>query len=116
MCVREKLFSMRLNLNATRNRENWACAICCFQALSSECRTKTMATRRRRSVSSRGSFRDDPQLQQYFLDGVNPTGKVLGVGSYGSVVEVSIEYLDKLAKGGAREGEQHFIHKFLLAF
>ena len=49
-----------------------------------------MATRRRRNVSSRGSFRDDPQLQQYFLDEINPTGKVLGVGSYGSVVEVNI--------------------------
>ena len=44
----------------------------------------------RRNVSSRGSFRDDPQLQQYFLDEINPTGKLLGVGSYGSVVEVNI--------------------------
>ena len=43
----------------------------------------------RRSVSSR-AFRNDPQLQQYFLEGVAPTGKTLGVGSYGSVVEVKI--------------------------
>ena len=42
-----------------------------------------------RSGSSR-TFRNDPQLQQYFLDGVAPTGKTLGVGSYGSVVEVKI--------------------------
>ena len=41
----------------------------------------------RRSGSSR-TFRNDPQLQQYFLEGVAPTGKTLGVGSYGSVVEV----------------------------
>ena len=43
----------------------------------------------RRSGSSR-TFRNDPQLQQYFLEGVAPTGKILGVGSYGSVVEVKI--------------------------
>ena len=43
----------------------------------------------RRSGSS-STFRNDPQLQQYFLDGVAPTGKTLGVGSYGSVVEVKI--------------------------
>ena len=43
----------------------------------------------RRSGSSR-TFRNDPQLQQYFLEGVALTGKTLGVGSYGSVVEVKI--------------------------
>ena len=43
----------------------------------------------RRSGSFR-TFRNDPQLQQYFLEGVAPTGKTLGVGSYGSVVEVKI--------------------------
>ena len=43
----------------------------------------------RRSGLSR-TFRNDPQLQQYFLEGVAPTGKTLGVGSYGSVVEVKI--------------------------
>ena len=43
----------------------------------------------RRSGSS-STFRNDPQLQQYFLDGVAPTGKTLGIGSYGSVVEVKI--------------------------
>ena len=43
----------------------------------------------RRSGSSI-TFRNDPQLQQYFLEGVAPTGKTLGVGSYGSVVEVKI--------------------------
>ena len=41
----------------------------------------------RRSALSR-SFRSDSQLSQFFLDGVTATGKVLGVGSYGSVVEV----------------------------
>ena len=99
--------------------------------LTSSCPSaKTMATRWRRSVSSRDSFRDDPQLQQYFLDGINPTGKVLGVGSYGSVVEVSIcrvVYLDECIKNGVdREpvinyftyelgrGVQRFIHNLLL--
>ena len=41
----------------------------------------------RRSALSR-SFKSDSQLSQFFLDGVTATGKVLGVGSYGSVVEV----------------------------
>ncbi len=35
------------------------------------------------------SFRRDSRLQQYFLDQVVPTGKTLGTGSYGSVLEVS---------------------------
>ncbi len=47
-----------------------------------------MAARGYNSELSR-SFRDDPHLEQYFLDKVVPTGKTLGVGSYGSVVEVS---------------------------
>ncbi len=35
------------------------------------------------------SFKKDSKLQQYFLDQVMPTGKTLGTGSYGSVLEVS---------------------------
>ncbi len=35
------------------------------------------------------TFRRDPKLQRYFLDRVVPTGKTLGTGSYGSVLEVS---------------------------
>ncbi len=35
------------------------------------------------------TFRRDSKLQQYFLDRVVPTGKTLGTGSYGSVLEVS---------------------------
>ena len=34
------------------------------------------------------SFRNDSQLRQFFLEGVTPTGKTLGTGSYGSVLEV----------------------------
>ncbi len=34
-------------------------------------------------------FRKDSKLQQYFLEQVIPTGKTLGTGSYGSVLEVS---------------------------
>lgn len=47
-----------------------------------------MAAKFRRSNVSPSSFIDDPQLQQYFLDGVRSTGKELGRGSYGSVIEV----------------------------
>ena len=47
-----------------------------------------MAGRLRGNITSRSSFTDDPQLRQYFLDGVCPTGKELGRGSYGVVVEV----------------------------
>ena len=36
-----------------------------------------------------GTFRRDPLLQEFYLDGIFPTGETLGVGSYGSVVEVS---------------------------
>ncbi len=45
----------------------------------------------RRSGWSR-TFRKDSKLQQYFLDKVVPTGKTLGTGSYGSVLEVSGEF------------------------
>ncbi len=38
------------------------------------------------------TFRKDWKLQQYFLDQVIPTGKTLGTGSYGSVLEVSGEF------------------------
>ena len=34
------------------------------------------------------AFRNNPQLQQFFLTDVTPTGRVLGTGSYGSVEEV----------------------------
>ncbi len=34
-------------------------------------------------------FKKDSKLQQYFLEQVIPTGKTLGTGSYGSVLEVS---------------------------
>ncbi len=48
-----------------------------------------MATR---FVRSR-SFKDDPQLRSFHLSDVTATGKTLGVGSYGSVVEVCEAYL-----------------------
>ncbi len=51
-------------------------------------RTQSMA---RKSGWSR-TFRKDSKLQQYFLDQVVPTGKTLGTGSYGSVLEVSGEF------------------------
>ncbi len=34
------------------------------------------------------SFRTDSRLRHFYFEGVTTTGKTLGVGSYGSVVEV----------------------------
>ena len=42
----------------------------------------------RRHAELSRTFMKDPFLKEFFLDGVVTTGKVLGVGSYGSVVEV----------------------------
>ena len=36
------------------------------------------------------AFRNNPQLQQFVLTDVTPTGRVLGTGSYGSVEEVCL--------------------------
>ena len=44
---------------------------------------------RRRLADLSRTFRRDPLLQEFYLDGVLPTGVTLGVGSYGSVIEVS---------------------------
>ena len=38
------------------------------------------------------SFKEDPLLQEYLLDRVAATGKTLGVGAYGSVIEVSNDF------------------------
>ena len=35
------------------------------------------------------AFRDNRHLQQFMLTDVTSTGRILGTGSYGSVVEVS---------------------------
>ena len=45
-----------------------------------------MAQWRRLDVGQ--AFKRDRQLQQYVLNDVTPTGRVLGTGSYGSVEEV----------------------------
>ena len=34
------------------------------------------------------TFKDDPQLRSFYLNNVTATGKTLGIGSYGSVLEV----------------------------
>ena len=44
-----------------------------------------MAGRIRRQV-----FQSDPELQQFILPEVRPTGRQLGVGSYGSVEELEV--------------------------
>ena len=53
-----------------------------------------MAGRRLTDLSR--TFRRDPLLREFYLDGVSPTGKALGVGSYGSVIEVRNMELVKL--------------------
>lgn len=35
-------------------------------------------------------FKSDGQLRQFFIDGVTATGRNLGAGAYGTIVEVSI--------------------------
>ena len=47
-----------------------------------------MFRRRARARDVTQAFRDNQQLQKFFLDDVTATEKVLGTGSYGSVVEV----------------------------
>jgi len=42
-----------------------------------------------KSLSRSAAFKSSQELQSYYLDNVIPTGKTLGVGSFGSVVEVS---------------------------
>ena len=39
------------------------------------------------------TFRNNPELQRFVLDGVRPTGKQLGVGSHGSVMELEVNGL-----------------------
>ena len=41
----------------------------------------------------RHTFQSSPELQRFVLDGVRPTGTLLGVGSYGSVVELEMNGL-----------------------
>ena len=39
------------------------------------------------------AFQDNPELQRFVLPGVRPTGRQLGVGSYGSVEELKVNGL-----------------------
>ena len=41
----------------------------------------------------RHTFQNSPELQRFVLDGVRPTGTLLGVGSYGSVMELEVNGL-----------------------
>ena len=44
-------------------------------------------------MARRQAFRDNPELQQFVLPDVQPTGRKLGVGSYGSVEELLVKGL-----------------------
>ena len=50
-------------------------------------RVVEMALRRRQA------FRDNPELQQFVIPEARPTGRQLGVGSYGSVEELQVKGL-----------------------
>ena len=39
------------------------------------------------------AFQNNPELQRFVLPGVRPTGRQLGVGSYGSVQELKVNGL-----------------------
>ena len=41
----------------------------------------------------RHTFQSRAELQRFVLDGVRPTGRLLGVGSYGSVMELEVNGL-----------------------
>ena len=41
----------------------------------------------------RQKLQNHPELQRFVLDGVRPTGRQLGVGSYGSVMELEMNGL-----------------------
>ena len=56
-------------------------------------------------MAGRQAFRDNPELQQFVLSDVQPTGRKLGVGSYGSVEEL-------LANGLVCAGKR--LHEMLL--
>ena len=53
--------------------------------IDSACRHGVMFSSRKQSVAQ--AFKNDRQLQQFVLTDVTATEKVLGTGSYGSVVE-----------------------------
>ena len=42
---------------------------------------------------SRHTFQNSPELQRFVLDGVRPTGRLVGVGSCGSVIELEVNGL-----------------------
>ena len=52
------------------------------------------------------AFKNDRQLQQFVLTGITPTGRILGIGSYGSVEVAS----HLTGTGSYGEVEQAMIH------
>ena len=44
-------------------------------------------------MARRQAFRNNPELQQFVLPEARPTGRQLGVGSYGSVEELQVKGL-----------------------
>ena len=44
-------------------------------------------------ADTRRAFQNSPELQRFVLHGVRPTGRQLGVGSYGSVEELEMNGL-----------------------
>ena len=71
-------------------------------------------------AASRQALRNDPQLQRYVISNVQPTGRQLGVGSYGSVEELEINSLicagkrihESLIEAG-NAGVQNIVRKYV---
>ena len=64
----------------------------CAYALSSSSR-KSPLHKFVVEMAGRQAFRDNPELQQFVLPEARPTGRQLGVGSYGSVEELQVKGL-----------------------
>ena len=52
-----------------------------------------LGTRLPKMARRRQAFQNDPELQRFVLPGVRPTGRQLGMGSYGSVEELEVNGL-----------------------
>ena len=67
------------------------------------------------------TIQNNPELQRFVLDGVRSTGKLLGVGSYGSVMELEVnglvcagKQLHEALLDQANAGVADIARKFLL--
>ena len=64
----------------------------------------------------RQAFLRNPVLQRFALSDVRPTGRILGVGSYGSVEELKVNGVvcagKRLHEALAEQGNAEIVHKY----